>query len=131
MSHIRDALPELRLKVNSTLTASRNEMLALGDEKVVPNKGALLLNIINTFVHHYCNTIDGRLSSASATEELYGGARINYIFNDVFGNYIDAIDTKGGLTEEVIQITLMNATGPKSFVVCSGRIFRTIGWVTN
>jgi len=114
MTHIRDALPELRLKVNSTLTSSRNEMIALGDEKETPNKGALLLSIINTFVHNYCNTIDGRLSSVSATEELYGGARINYIFNDVFGNYIDGIDGKGGFTEEAIQITMMNATGAKS-----------------
>lgn len=33
----------------------------------------MLLHIINAFVVAYCDTIDGRLSSASATAELYGG----------------------------------------------------------
>jgi len=78
------------------------------------NKSALLLHIINSFVHSYCNTIDGRLNTTSATEELYGGARINYIFNDVFGCFIDEISSKGGLTDEEIQITMTNATGPKA-----------------
>jgi len=96
------------------LQAARIEMEALGDPKLAVNKSALLLHIINTFVHNYCSTIDGRLNSVSATEELYGGARINYIFNDVFGSYVDQISSKGGLTDEEIQITMTNATGPKA-----------------
>eukprot|EP01124_Arcella_intermedia_P003013 TRINITY_DN1163_c0_g1_i1.p1 TRINITY_DN1163_c0_g1~~TRINITY_DN1163_c0_g1_i1.p1 ORF type:complete len:336 (+),score=96.72 TRINITY_DN1163_c0_g1_i1:1106-2113(+) len=47
-------------------------------------------------------------------EGLYGGARINYVFNDVFGNFVDGIEKRGGLSDEIIQITMMNSTGPKS-----------------
>eukprot|EP01124_Arcella_intermedia_P003014 TRINITY_DN1163_c0_g1_i2.p1 TRINITY_DN1163_c0_g1~~TRINITY_DN1163_c0_g1_i2.p1 ORF type:complete len:434 (+),score=110.82 TRINITY_DN1163_c0_g1_i2:879-2180(+) len=114
MNHIRDTLPELRHKVNTSLTAARNEMSAIGDETEIPSKGALLLNIINSFVQNYNNTIDGRLSSESPMEGLYGGARINYVFNDVFGNFVDGIEKRGGLSDEIIQITMMNSTGPKS-----------------
>jgi replication fork clamp-binding protein CrfC len=114
MGHIRDCLPELRSKVNTSLTTLRSEILALGDEKISTNKGALLLNLINSFVHVYICTIDGRLSTKSSTEELYGGARINYIFNDIYSNYIDQIHALGGLTEDEIQIVMTNATGPKA-----------------
>lgn len=114
MNHIKECLPELRTKVNTTLTSTRQELAALGDERITTSKGALLLHIINTFVHCYNDTIDGRLSDASATEELYGGARINYIFNDIFGKYLDGIDDLGGLGDDEIQITMTNATGPKA-----------------
>jgi len=114
MGHIRDCLPELRSKVNTSLTTLRSEILALGDEKISTNKGALLLNLINSFVHVYICTIDGRLATKSSTEELYGGARINYIFNDIYSNYIDQIHALGGLTEDEIQIVMTNATGPKA-----------------
>lgn len=93
----------------------------------------MLLHIINAFVHAYWDTIDGRLSSASATAELYGGypyyrqalsfspflralsytgARINYIFHDLFGTYVDGIDALGGLTDEEVQVIMANATVP-------------------
>lgn len=72
-----------------------------------------MLHIINSFVLAYSNTIDGRLTNESATDELYGGARINYIFNDMFTRYVDAMDANGGLTDEEIQVIMANATGPK------------------
>ena len=48
--------------------------------------------------------MDGRLSSQQATEELYGGARINFIFHDVYGAYINSINNLANLTDDQIQV---------------------------
>jgi len=69
---------------------------------------------LNTFTSSYCNTINGSLSDTTATIELYGGARINYIFNDIFGKYVDNIDSKHGITPQEILLTINNSTGTKS-----------------
>lgn len=114
MNHIRDTLPDLRMKVNQTLSTARQEMAALGDNGISKSKGALLLQVINSFVSSYISTIDGRLNSQQATEELYGGARINYIFNDVYGAYINSINNLANLTDEQIQVRISNATGTRS-----------------
>lgn len=114
MNHIRDTLPDLRMKVNTTLSSARQEMAALGDSGISKSKGALLLQVINSFVSSFISTIDGRLNSQQATEELYGGARINYIFNDVYGAYINSINNLANLTDEQIQVRISNATGTRS-----------------
>jgi dynamin 1-like protein len=114
MNHIRDTLPDLRMKVNATLSTARQEMAALGDSGISKSKGALLLQVINSFVSSFIGTIDGRLNSQQATEELYGGARINYIFNDVYGAYINSINNLANLTDEQIQVRISNATGTRS-----------------
>lgn len=41
MHHIRDCLPELRMKVNSTLSQTRQEIAALGDPRLNKSKVTL------------------------------------------------------------------------------------------
>lgn len=38
MNHIRDTLPDLRMKVNATLSTARQEMAALGDSGISKSK---------------------------------------------------------------------------------------------
>jgi hypothetical protein len=38
MNHIRDTLPDLRMKVNTTLSQARQEMAALGDNGISKSK---------------------------------------------------------------------------------------------
>jgi len=68
---------------------------------------------LNKFTNTFINTIDGTLVDRNATLELYGGARINYIFNDIFGSYIDSIDAQTGLSPEEIQLIISNSGGTK------------------
>jgi hypothetical protein len=42
--------------------------------------------------------------SLHGVEELYGGARINFIFHDVYGSYINSINNLANLTDEQIQV---------------------------
>ena len=47
--------------------------------------------------------MDGRGSSPDTMEmtELYGGARISYIFHDIFAQSLDGVNPFDGLSDEV------------------------------
>jgi dynamin 1-like protein len=90
-------------------------MLSYGDSlyEERTNKGALLLSILTKFSNDYKAAIEGKLID-STTKDLYGGARINKIFTEV---YLDGLSNMGaldGLTVNDIRTALRNATGPKN-----------------
>lgn len=102
-------MPELKARVNGMLSQTNRDLEALGDPRLSQTKSALLLHVITKFNNQYCDTIEGRLAEY-ITDELYGGARINYIFEDVFGAFIKKMDPLGNLTTHEIQLTMSNAT---------------------
>jgi len=115
ITHIRNTLPELKSKVNKMLADAQQEMMTYGDPmydgKV--SRGALLLQIITRFCGQYSDIIDGKFPEMSTTE-IYGGARISYIFNDTFGKCLDSINPIEGLGTDDIRTAMRNATGPKA-----------------
>ncbi|PRP81066.1 hypothetical protein PROFUN_11144 [Planoprotostelium fungivorum] len=115
IQHIRNTLPELKSKVNKMLGDAQQEMLTYGDPlydgKV--SKGAILLQIITRFCSQYNDVIDGK-SPEMSTTELYGGARISYVFTDTFGRTLDSINPTEGLSTDDIRTAIRNATGPKT-----------------
>ncbi len=81
------------------------------------SQGALLLQIITSFSTAYRDAIDGKLSEAAVTE-LYGGARISYIFNEMFAKCVDSMDATEGLTLNDIRTAIRNATVTNFFLNC-------------
>src|SRR3990167_7547723 len=77
------------------------------------NKGSLLLQVITKFSSDFCNAIEGKLGDLSI-KELYGGARINYIFTEVFSKCLRTITPNDGLTLNDIRTVIKNATGPRA-----------------
>lgn len=110
MHHIRGCLPELKLRV-ATMTAQCQALLNSYGEQVV-DKNRVLLQIITHFADAYTSTIDGTAKNIE-TSELCGGARIGYIFHNVFGSILERIDPMGGLTTLEILTAIRNATGPR------------------
>lgn len=49
-----------------------------------------------------------------AVNELYGGARINYIFNDIFARCLLHINPNDDVAMNDIRIAIRNATGPRA-----------------
>ena len=74
------------------------------------NKGAILLNIINKFGSQFSDVLYGR-NSISSSGELFGGARINYIFNDIFIKAIALIDPFETMSDNDIRVAIRNANG--------------------
>lgn len=115
IQHIRNCLPELKLKVNKMLAEAQQELLSYGDPlyDTKNSQGALLLQIITRFSTNYRDAIDGKLTDLSINE-LYGGARVNYIFNEIFSRCLNEINPTEGLTGNDIRTAIRNATGPKA-----------------
>jgi dynamin 1-like protein len=47
------------------------------------------------------------------TQQLVGGARISFVFHDVFGAALDQISPFDHLTDADIRTAIRNATGPR------------------
>lgn len=64
--------------------------------------------------------IEGKVSDEVSVESLYGGARINYIFNEIFSKHLLTLSPMEGLTPFDIRTAMSNATGPKSALFVPG-----------
>ena len=123
MHHIRDCLPEIKARINKMLLNVSNNIASLGeslDDQGTAAKSAALLKIVAQFAANFGNKVDGKGSSELSSEmtELYGGARISYIFTETFGKRLKALDPFDGLTDEDIRTAIANANGtrPSLFV---------------
>ena len=64
------------------------------------------------FARDFVSSIEGTSLDIS-TKELSGGARIYYIFNDVFGHALESIDSTSNLSSHDIRTAIRNSTGPR------------------
>jgi len=64
------------------------------------------------FARDFVSSVEGTKFDIS-TKELSGGARIYYIFNDVFGQALTSIDATHNLDNQNIRTTIRNSTGPR------------------
>ncbi|XP_073965702.1 dynamin related protein 1 isoform X3 [Choristoneura fumiferana] len=110
MHHIRDCLPELKVRVNVMISQFQSLLNSYGED--VSDKYQTLLQIITKFASAYCSTIEGTARNIETTE-LCGGARICYIFHETFGRTLDSIHPLVGLTRMDILTAIRNATGPR------------------
>jgi len=126
MNHIRDCLPELKQKITSMVTKKNEEMMSYGDPRYDTSPGALLLQIINQFSAGFIEMIEGKANDDRAVEELYGGARIHYIFNEIFNKYLESLGAMDGLTPFDIRTAISNATGPKAALFVPEQAFELL-----
>jgi len=75
-------------------------------------QGGLILRLMTQFARDFVSSIEGTKVDIS-TKELSGGARIYYIFNDVFGRALGSIDATGNLDNQDIRTAIRNSTGPR------------------
>lgn len=69
------------------------------------------------FARDFVSSIEGTKVDVS-TKELSGGARIYYIFHDIFGRALASIDATGNLDDQDILTAIRNSAGPRpSFFV--------------
>lgn len=114
LGHIKECLPTLKAKITQKLAETDAELQTYGDSvfESEGSQGSLLLKIITAFSDDYKNTIDGKSPAVINKTEISGGARINFIFNNVFSPVLQEINPLQGLTVDDIRTALRNATGP-------------------
>lgn len=153
--HIRDCLPELKIRIGNMMGDVQEELDALGEESGGEEKGALggkLLGLLSKFTANFAAMIDGKASNTNQhhdgmpmgngmnginmgmdnmslnrayntpgnnstiganADELYGGARISYIFHQVFSRSLNSVGAFDGLSEDEIRTTIGNANGTR------------------
>ncbi|KAI8354023.1 Dynamin central region-domain-containing protein [Blakeslea trispora] len=114
-AHIKEKLPELKTKLGQLISQKQQELNQYGEPTVTTDplhRGPLILRLLTKFSNDFVAAIDGT-SSEMSTKELCGGARIYYIFNNVFGQALDAIPACANLTNHDIRTAIRNSTGPR------------------
>ena len=137
INHIRDKLPDMKARLNTLIGQAQQELNSFGDAAIFGDKnqvcsyfhtffyllltleqqGALILRLMTQFARDFVSSIEGTKVDVS-TKELSGGARIYYIFHDVFGQALASIDATGNLDDQDILTAIRNSAGPRpSFFV--------------
>ncbi|XP_052730726.1 dynamin-related protein 3A isoform X2 [Vigna angularis] len=112
--HIKALLPGLRARMSASLVTLVKEHASYGEiTESKAGQGALLLNILAKYCDAFSSMVEGKNEKMS-TSELFGGARIHYIFQSIFVRSLEEVDPCEGLTDEDIRTAIQNATGPKS-----------------
>ncbi|KAK8513497.1 hypothetical protein V6N13_002232 [Hibiscus sabdariffa] len=109
--HIRKDLPRLKAVLNSRMQVAMKELQTYGD--VVESKaeqGATLLNILRRYCDDFSAMVDGK-SQEMSTKELFGGARIHYLFQSMFVKLLEEVDPCEKLGDEDIAYALRNSSG--------------------
>jgi len=129
MNHIREKLPDMKARLNTLMGQTQQELNAFGDAtflgeqhrvslsipvswKQADAQGSLILKLMTEFSRDFVSSIEGT-SLEISTKELCGGARIYYIFNEVFGHALQTIDPTQNLTLQDIRTAIRNSTGPR------------------
>jgi len=126
MQHIRECLPDIKTRIVSLLEETQTSLNDLGEgidlhgQSDTGERSRTLLHLLSTFTTNISNNTDGRGISTEYMDlpELKGGARVYYIFNQIFGRKLRGINAFEGLEDEDIRIAIANANGnrPALFV---------------
>ncbi|KAI8144758.1 Dynamin central region-domain-containing protein [Fennellomyces sp. T-0311] len=114
VAHIREKLPDMRSKLSAMIGQTQHELAQYGDPAFIgsAHKGSLVLKMLTMFATQFTASIDGT-SPEISTKELSGGARIYFIFNNIFGHALDAIIPCSNITNDDIRTAIRNSTGPR------------------
>ncbi|KAF4610825.1 hypothetical protein D9613_007279 [Agrocybe pediades] len=115
INHIREKLPDMKARLNTLMGQAQQELNSFGDAAVFGDKnsqGGLILRLMTQFARDFVASIEGTKVDVS-TKELSGGARIYYIFNDIFGRALSSIDATHNLDNQDIRTAIRNSTGPR------------------
>jgi len=119
MHHIRNTLPEIKAKIQAGLAKYTAELQQLGDPVIEDsgNQSNIILNIITEFTNEYRTVIDGT-SNEISSDELSGGARISFVFHEIYGAAIRSMDPFDQIKDVYIRTILYNSSGssPALFV---------------
>ncbi|WFD42395.1 dynamin GTPase [Malassezia psittaci] len=117
MHHIRSTLPDIKVKIQTQLSKFQMELQALGGSNGEQNSAGSVLSIITDFCNEFRTVIDGN-SNDLTVNELAGGARISFVFHELFSNGVKSIDPFDNVKDADIRTILYNSSGssPALFV---------------
>jgi replication fork clamp-binding protein CrfC len=122
MHHIKTTLPDIKTRIHSTLSKYQMELAQLGeDASLLGSPSNIVLNVITELTNEYRTILDGNSQDLS-TNELSGGARISFVFHELYSNGVKAVDPFEQVKDVDIRTILYNSSGssPSLFVATQG-----------
>ncbi|KAG8831259.1 vacuolar protein sorting-associated protein 1 [Serendipita sp. 399] len=117
MHHIRNTLPDIKTRVGQQLQKFNAELATLGGALGDANPGNVVLSVITEFCAEFRTMIDGNTNDL-AVNELSGGARISFVFHELYNTGVKSIDPFDQVKDGDIRTILYNSSGstPALFV---------------
>jgi hypothetical protein len=128
MHHIKSTLPDIKQKITQTLTKYEQELASLGgaagegnnvrfpssmgttmSHRLSASQGNVILQIITEFCAEFRTAIDGNSGDLSLNE-LSGGARISFVFHELFSNGVKSLDPYEQVKDADIRTILYNSS---------------------
>ncbi|EJD53005.1 hypothetical protein AURDEDRAFT_133839 [Auricularia subglabra TFB-10046 SS5] len=117
MHHIKATLPDIKARIAQQLQRYNAELQTLGGPLGDTSGGNVVLSVITEFTNEFRTVIDGNTNDLSLNE-LSGGARISFVFHELFHNGVKSIDPFDQVKDGDIRTILYNSSGstPALFV---------------
>ena len=109
MHHIRSTLPDIKQRITQQLQKYNAELVSLGGPLGDGNAGNVVLSVITEFTSEFRTVIDGNTNDLSLNE-LSGGARISFVFHELFNNGVKNIDPFDQVKDGDIRTILYNSS---------------------
>jgi hypothetical protein len=104
MHHIRATLPDIKARITSQLQKYTVELQSLGGPLGDGNSSSIVLSIITEFTNEFRTVIDGNTNDLSLNE-LSGGARISFVFHELFNVGVKSIDPFDQGKTEIFELS--------------------------
>ncbi|KAI0049869.1 hypothetical protein FA95DRAFT_1604029 [Auriscalpium vulgare] len=117
MRHIQSMLPDVKAHITSQLQKYNAELVSLGSRIGDGSSQSIVLNVITEFTNEFRTVIDGNTNDLSL-DELSGGARIGFVFHELYNNGIKSMDPFDQVKDGDIRTIMYNSSGssPALFV---------------
>ncbi|KAK8034965.1 hypothetical protein PG993_009960 [Apiospora rasikravindrae] len=124
MMHIKQTLPDIKARIASSLAKYSAELESLGPS-LLGNSSNIVLNIITEFAKEWQGVLDGNNGELSSAE-LSGGARISFVFHELYSNGVKAVDPFDVVKDNEIRTMLHNSSGPSPALFVGTTAFEVI-----
>eukprot|EP00759_Apiculatamorpha_spiralis_P038120 PhF_6_TR37563/c1_g1_i1/m.55655/K17065/DNM1L; dynamin 1-like protein len=127
LNHIREILPALKAKIDDLLKMTTQELNKYGGEvsTEASHNAAQLLQLLTQYANNFNDAIAGKYAEAPKTE-IWGGARVNYIFHEKFVPHIGTLAPQRDLTDDEIRVAISNSQGTRTALFPSQQAFETL-----
>eukprot|EP00798_Chlamydomonas_sp_ICE-L_P011575 gene11575-34274_t len=113
VEHIRVLMPGLRRRITEAMERRQEELHTLGDPQPLQSKsakGAYILQLLCEYADRFAAMLDGRHQDFS-TSQLTGGARVRYVFNEMFGRTLKELSPSQAISDGEISTVIKNGAG--------------------
>ena len=125
MMHIKQTLPDIKARIQASLQKYQAELATLGDAMGLNNSANIILSIITEFSNEYRTVLEGSNQELSSVE-LSGGARISFVFHELYSNGVKAVDPFDVVKDIDIRTLLYNSSGPSPALFVGTTAFELI-----